>query len=75
MSEVKTQFQILLERFNELVKDNQPLTKKVKDELEEIKLAATVKNEFTGRQAQAIIDRCNHYLNGTYGTKKDIQLK
>jgi len=65
----QSEFTIMLKAFNELV-DNTPTVSKVKNDLISMKEAAILSNELNARQKDAIVDRCNHYLNGTYGNTK-----
>lgn len=65
-------FQILLNGFHETIKDY-PEIEKVKKELEELKSAATLDNELTYHQKDAIRERCNNYLKGQYGDQRKGQ--
>ena len=66
MEVIKNNFEQLLDRFNGLIKEQPPL-KEVKDKLHEIKASALNAGGLTGRQLEAITERCDNYLNGTYG--------
>lgn len=59
-------FESILEVFNELIHEA-PSLSKVKSEILEIKEFATTASSLTGRQREAITERCDNYLNGTYG--------
>lgn len=63
-------FSELLSEFNNLV-DLQPPVAKIKDQLLVIKSKASSKS-LTPRQVDAIHDRVNNYINGTYNTQKHI---
>jgi hypothetical protein len=68
----QSEFTVMLKAFNELVESN-PTISKVKDELNGMKEAAIASDELNARQKDAIVDRCNHYLNGTYGNTKKAE--
>lgn len=74
MSEVlvKSQFQLLLIKFNEMI-DNNPPVKDVKEKLEKLAEIARKSSELNYRQTEAIIARCNNYINGEYGMGKKKQ--
>jgi hypothetical protein len=66
MEQISTDpFVILLREFNVLI-DKQPPLKEVKDSLLSIKERAINAN-VTGRQREAITERVDNYINGTYG--------
>lgn len=65
----QTEFQILLAAFNKLI-DDQPPVAKVKDELLEIKASALASVELNSRQIDAVVARCNNYINGEYGVSE-----
>jgi hypothetical protein len=58
----------MLKVFANIINGN-PEPSKVKDKLESLKQAATT-SIMTGRQQQGIVERCNNYLNGTYGVDR-----
>lgn len=63
---VNPNFQKLLDKFHELIK-NTPSPGKIKNQLTELKKEAY--NTFlTGAQRDAIAARCDNYINGTYGS-------
>lgn len=65
------QFETLLKEFNVLITENK---KDAKKEIETLKAKAIVGAGLTGRQAEAILVRCNNFLSGTYGnTKKNVK--
>jgi hypothetical protein len=59
-------FELLLQEFNELIKES-PTASKIKAELTEMKDFAITASALNGRQRDAISERCLGYLNGTYG--------
>jgi len=73
MSEVlvKSQFQLLLIKFNEMIENNPPV-KDVKEKLQKLAEIARKSSELNYRQIEAITARCANYINGEYGigTKK-----
>jgi hypothetical protein len=73
MSDLKLDtFQILLNGFHGAITCS-PTPEKVKTELEELMEAATLDNELTFWQKDAIIARCKNYLSGNYGsTSKEL---
>lgn len=66
---MKDQFQTLLDRFHKAIESN-PEPTKIKKILEAIKEDAANSGELNIRQKDAIIARCENYLNGTYGNTK-----
>lgn len=56
----------MLKTFKKTVEDS-PKAEKVKEILEQLKEAALNTNHLTPRQKEGIIDRCNNYLDGSYG--------
>jgi len=68
-SERNAKFDSMLKIFAEIIDGNPPIDK-VKDELVELKEACQSTGLLTLRQSDAIIGRCNNYLNGTYGVDK-----
>jgi hypothetical protein len=69
------EFTILIRAFNALV-ESEPPVDKIKADLEDIKKQADSSPELNHRQKDAIIDRIDHYLAGTYGkTKKREHLQ
>lgn len=70
-SELNANFDKLLKEFHSLF-DNSP---KDFGKFEALKEKAKL-TSLTGRQTEALIDRCNNVINGTYGnTKKGIEFK
>lgn len=65
-------FTLLLRGFHKLVEDMPPVDK-VQPELLKLKQAATNSAELTVRQREAVIDRCNNYINGDYGKTKTAE--
>lgn len=59
-------FVLFLRDFNELIKDQPPI-KDVKNKLCEIKASVLNAHSMTGRQVEALVERCDNYLNGSYG--------
>ena len=71
---VNLNFQKLLDKFHALIKD-EPSVSKVKEDLDKLKEEAV--NAFlTFNQKDAIIARCDNYINGVYGsTSKEREVK
>jgi len=59
---VNKNFQDLLNKFHDLLKNNAP-----KKSFEDLKLE-TLTKVLTSHQIYAITERCNNVLNGTYGS-------
>ena len=55
----------LLNSFHEIIK-NDPSVTKVKEDLRALQLKAK-NSHMTARQCAGIFDRCENYLNGSYG--------
>lgn len=64
------EFTLLLRAFNSLV-IGLPPREQIKQELDDLKASAETSVELNLRQKDAIIVRCNNYLNGTYGKTKE----
>lgn len=62
-------FRILLRGFEQIIKGD-PKPEDVKEILEELKTKAKTASDLTGRQIEAIVDRCNNYMAGDYGKTK-----
>jgi hypothetical protein len=73
MSDLKLDsFQILLNGFKDAIKDNPP-AQQVEEELKSMIEVASLDNELTFWQKDAIIARCKNYLSGNYGsTSKEL---
>lgn len=70
----KQNFDSFLREFNGLV-DNTPTVGTIRSKLENLKERAQNEKTMTFRQTDAILARCDNYLNGTYGkTKTDKNL-
>lgn len=70
-SELNANFDRLLKEFSHLWEDSPKDYSKFQGLKEKAKLTP-----LTGRQTEAIIDRCNNVINGSYGnTKKGIDFK
>jgi hypothetical protein len=68
-------FTLSLRVFNKLIAGTPP-PEKVKKELSAIKKKAEHDPELNYRQKDAVIVRCDNYLNGTHGnTKKGVEFK
>jgi len=65
-------FSEVLSKFNKLVEDS-PALAKIKKQLDELRIVAKTRGEFTVRQSEAIIARINHYEAGTYGNTKSAE--
>lgn len=63
------EFTLLLKAFNSIV-NNLPPFEKVKKELLKIKEQANRSSELNYRQKDAIVIRCDNYVNGNYGNTK-----
>ena len=63
------EFTILLREFNALVKEKPPV-EKIKKELLKIKAKAEKSAELNYRQKDAVIARCDNYINSEYGNTK-----
>jgi hypothetical protein len=63
------EFTTLLRSFNSLV-SGMPSVEKIKKELLRLKEQADKSVELNYRQKDAIIARCDNYINGTYGKTK-----
>lgn len=69
------QFTKMLREFNSLIVTT-PAVEKVKNKLLDLKRRAELSVELNYRQKDAIIARCDNYINGTYGnTKNGIEFK
>lgn len=69
----RNEFAFVCKEFTDLTKDNPPINK-VQGDLQDMIDAAKNSAEMNYRQKEAIIARCENYLNGTYG-KKDQDFK
>lgn len=67
---VSDEFTLLLRTFNRLV-DGNPTPKSISQELEDLKASAETSVELNARQKEAIINRCDNYINGIYGNTKE----
>jgi len=63
---VKTEFQLMLQKFNRTV-DNQPPVSEVKETLTKLRDLAISSKQLNTRQTDAIVARCDNYINGLYG--------
>lgn len=61
-----TEWRTMLNSFKEIIKDRPPINK-VKGELEELMDLAKTSGRLTARQSEGIYERCQNYLNGSYG--------
>lgn len=61
-------FTILLRGFDEIIKGYPPIDK-VKESLNELVDSATLDNELTFWQKEAVIARCKNYLKVEYGSQ------
>jgi len=72
------QFETLLKEFSVLVSENADGKKEVPktiESIEKIKEKAKLGAGLNGRQMEAIIARCNRFIDGSYGnTKKDVKI-
>lgn len=67
MSEVvKSDFEIMLKAFNNMVADMPPVSK-IKNDLLELRATAIISHELNVRQRDAITARVDNYINGEYG--------
>jgi len=60
-------FSTMLKGFQEIIKES-PAVEKVKDNLLGLKTVASNDVVMNGRQREAIVARCDNYLNGRYGS-------
>ena len=67
--ERNAKFSSMLKVFNSII-DGNPSTDKVRDKLNSLKESCANAGILTYRQSDAIIARCDNYLNGTYGVDK-----
>ena len=65
---INAKWQSMLRVFKTLIKDD-PKPEKIKDQLEELKAAAR-SSIMTQRQIEGIVDRCDNYMKGEYGSTK-----
>jgi hypothetical protein len=63
------EFTLLLRAFNGLIESKPPINK-VEKELIKLKAQAEKSAELNSRQKAALTDRCDNYINGTYGNTK-----
>ena len=68
-SECLLRLQTLLKMFHDIIKSDPP-AEKVAEELKALKEMAIKSQELTARQIDAIVARCDNYMNGTYGNTK-----
>lgn len=68
-SECILKWQALLKMFHDIIQSDPPV-QKVAEELKSLKDMAIKSHELTARQIDAIIARCDNYMNGTYGNTK-----
>jgi hypothetical protein len=61
-----TEWRSMLSIFKEIIKDNPPVSK-VKEDLEELAESAKLSARLTPKQRDGIYERCQSYINGTYG--------
>jgi hypothetical protein len=54
----------------ELIIKNDPKPEAVKTDLEELREQAKLSKDLTFAQTSAIVDRCDNYMNGSYGNSK-----
>lgn len=66
------EWQGLIKQFHTII-DNEPPPEKVKDKLLELKTKATNNPNLTGRQTEALISRCNNYIEGVWGKSKTAE--
>lgn len=69
---VKSQFELLLIKFNTLI-EKQPPVSEVKEKLEKLAEIAKKSDELNYRQTEAITERCKNYINGDYGVSRKKQ--
>jgi hypothetical protein len=71
--EQPTEFELMLRKFNRTV-DNQPPVSEVKETLTKLRELSINSKALNSRQTDAIVARCDHYINGTYGknAKKEV---
>jgi hypothetical protein len=62
-------FSYMLMDFKEMI-ENDPPAEKIAEKLFKLKEDAKINPELNLRQREAIISRCDNYLNGTYGKTK-----
>lgn len=65
-TEINNEWSSMLNIFKALI-DKNPAPEKIKDDLLALKEAAKNSVKLTPRQREGINDRCQNYLNGTYG--------
>lgn len=68
-----SEFSFMLKTFNDLIKDS-PTAKSVEKDLTELKDVAVASAELNLRQKEAVMARCDSYMDGSYG-KKDNEFK
>lgn len=64
-----SEFQLMTKIFNKLIELN-PSAESIKKELLDLKSEAEKSSELNIRQKDAIIAKCDNYLNGNYGNTK-----
>lgn len=67
--EQQTEFQLMLKKFNRTV-DNNPSVAEVKEMLTTLADLAKNSPHLNSRQKDAIVARCDNYINGTYGVNR-----
>lgn len=65
-TEINNEWKSMLNIFKDLI-EKRPSIDKVKEDLEALQEAAKINPKLTPRQREGIHDRCQNYLNGTYG--------
>lgn len=71
---VIAEWRAMLETFKKII-ENSPAIEKVLEPLTELQEAAQNSSILTGRQREAIYERCSNYLNGTYGKNLSKPIK
>lgn len=64
-----SKWKTLLKVFHDII-ESEPPAEKVAEELKSLKELAKRSQELTARQIDAIVARCDNYMNGTYGNTK-----
>lgn len=62
-------FSAMLKTFHTIIA-GEPAAEKVKAKLTSLKQEASINNELNIRQKEAVIARCDNYINGDYGKTK-----
>lgn len=65
-----SKWKTLLKVFHDII-ESEPTAEKVSEELKSLKEMAIKSTELTVRQIDAIVARCDDYMNGNYGNTKN----